>query len=276
MASRDFAKLKKGLDLCVFKKDSDPRSASIAYSDSGKEYLAGSVEPDTKILMVPSEQVALILSVVNMDYDVNKIETVVLNNKDSSISPVVLKIIADHSLRTGRKISCEVFDIEGKSIFSTDDVRKSISFYNPKENILAKVNSKIVPSTNKSILSGDINKELKKCAIEGFDRNFLTRDNASGYASAVLTKNGAIYSAGQYSGPDKLGTHSEVNAIISAIMDENSEITHLGVVSSKYPDTPVPMCGSCRQFLAEMSSKYNLNVKIITFARDNDKFEETE
>ena len=113
--------------------------------------------------------------------------------------------------------------------------------------------------------------ELKKYAILGVTRNFPQYDSASGYGTAILTKSGKIYFGGQYSSFDhRLGFHSEMTTIISSLMDGENDITHLGIVSTKYKDSPCDCCGICRQFISEMAVRYDWNLKIFNFALDTD------
>ncbi|MFA6551874.1 MAG: ASCH domain-containing protein [Candidatus Paceibacterota bacterium] len=270
-------KLKETLKLSIVSKLDNPRSASIAYSKSGQIYAAGSVDSDTHLLNISSEQAVLALSASANDYEVYKIESVYEKpDKNAPLSPIIAKIIVDHQIRTGQEIEYEIFDTKGEKIFSEKNLANILPFYNPSDVKLDRTSQKTPPSKNKALFpkKGNFEKNLKDFALKGFERNFPTYDSASGYGSAVLTKDGSVYIAGQYSSFEhRMNIHSEMNAIISALMDKNFEITHLGLVSTKFLDCPCNSCGACRQFISEINAKFNLNIEIVTFSKDTDQFE---
>jgi cytidine deaminase len=283
--------LKKSLELAVVKKPDSFRSSSIAFSKSGEVYSAGNIESDTHLLNISSEQATLALSTANNDYGVYKIQSLYEKpNKNAVLSPIIAKIIIDHQIRTDQKIEYEIFDSESKNIFQTKDLTKNLPFYNPENVPLQIVNKKISSSKNKTAFpkKGNFEKNLKEFSLKGLLRNFPTYDSASGYGSAVFCKDGSVYFAGQYSSFDhRMNIHSEMNAIISALMDRNNtkstngvtnttnikEITHIGIVSTKFPNTPCNSCGCCRQFISEINAKFNLNIEIICFAKKTEQFE---
>jgi len=272
-------KLKESLSLSIIKKEHKERVSSVACSESDNFYYAGLVESDTNTFNISSEQVALILSTISNDYKVSKIITMVeTKTPQNVVSPIVLKLIKDHSMRTGiNNIEYTIIDIDGNILFFLEDIKNAMPYYKPKQITLSRVSQEPSPYT-KEINRKDKNNIpslLKSYAIKGLEKNFPLYDSASGYATAVLTKNNKIFFAGQYSSPDKrLGLHSEVNAILSAFMNNEKDITHLGLVSTKYTDSPCNMCGNCRQFLSEMTTKHKLNPKIYLFAKDTDKYDE--
>ena len=109
--------------------------------------------------------------------------------------------------------------------------------------------------------------KLKEYALMGLDRNFPLYDSASSYGTALYTASGRVYCAGQYSSPDKrMNLHSEMVAIICALMNKDQEIEAIGIVSTKYPDSPCNMCGSCRQFVSEICSKLSLSPDLYCFS----------
>ncbi len=277
---RDYTKiLKDALNLCVSKKKDSKRTSSVAISDKGNIYAAGSVDSDTHLLNISSEQISLMLASSAKDYKIKKIITLSDNfDADVLVLPQTVEIIIDHSIRTGVPISYEMINSEGKTLLSAENAIKLAEYYNPKPNILSMTkNSDISPNKVDIKVKNEEDKikKLKEYAIKGVSRNFPTSDKASGYGTAVITKNSTLYFAGQYSSPDKrLGLHSEMCAILSAIMDKNAEITHIGLISTKYADEPCNMCGICRQFIAEISAKFNLNPKIYCFSMNSDKTDE--
>lgn len=266
--------LKETLNKSLSKKN---KSASIAHSKSSETYTAGSVESDTHLLNYSSEQVALMLSTLSNDYKVNKVVTLFESEDDMekiSVSPITLKALIDHQIRTGEIISYEIINLAGEKIFSIENVSDALPLYKPELNILEKTKS--IPIESYKIKLTDLNSIpsiLKKYAVKAVAKNFPTADVATGYGTAVLTKDGTLYFGGQYSSFDhRIGFHSEVNTLLAAIMDGNKEISHLGVVSTKHTDKACNCCGICRQFIAEISSKLSLNIEIYTFALDNDTY----
>lgn len=270
--------LKEALDLCILKKAGNKRSASIVFSSSGNKYKSGILESDTHLLDIQPEQIALMLSVHNNDFGVNKIITMLESpNINVIVSPITAKIIIDHSVRTGKKIEYTVIDFDGEILFEIDDIRKIFDFYKPSDNILDKATDVLNLESNKAqILKGeDVKEVLKRFALKGVVKNFPTSNSASGYGSAVLTEGNDLYFGGQYSSFEKrTGLHSEMAVVAGALMDGNSKITHIGLVSSKYADEPCNMCGFCRQFLSEMINKFNLEVEIYLFAKNNDNYKQ--
>lgn len=263
--------LKEGFSLCVSKKLEDS-TVSISYSDDSS-YLAGSIASDTNSLNVSSEQASLILSILNKDYKVKKIVTLT-NSEKNIVSPIIAKIMVDHSIRTGIPIAYKIINIEGSTLFETENITSIIPFYKPEKIFLSRIENS---SVEKNCVEENITEplQLRKYAIEGLLRNFPLYDSASGYGTAVTTKKGNVYFGGQYSSPDKrVSLHSEVNTIMSALMNGDHEITQIGIVSSKYTDTPCNMCGICRQFISEMSAWFELSPKLYCFAKENPEYRE--
>lgn len=271
----EIKRLKRGLPLSIVKKDSDKRTSSIAYSRSGQSYLGSYIGSDTHLLDIPSEQVALLLSVQSNDFGVEKIVTMIENPKKGvTASPLVMKTIIDHARRTSQVIKYTVVNKNGKIIFETQDIQSSFSFYKPKTIPLKKVKSNSNIKTNKISLDKkvtDVKSVLKKYALMGITRNFPTSDSASGYGTAVLTEDNTIYFSGQYSSFDKCtNIHSEMAATLAAFMDGDYKLRYLGLVSTKFKTKPTQMCGCCRQFIAEMMSRFNFRLQIFCFAHNSD------
>lgn len=272
------SKLRNALSLSVTKKEHKERISSIACSDSGSFYYTGLIESDTNTFNITSEQAALVLSVLANDYKVSKIITMVeTTTPQNVVSPIVLKIIIDHSIRTGQKIEYTIINIEGRVLFSSKETGSALPHYKPEPIVLQRVTQKPQPymAEVKNNDKKDMPALLKSYAMRGLEKNFPLYDSASGYATAVLTANNKIFFAGQYSSPDKrLGLHSEVNAVLAALMNNEASITHLGLVSTKYSDSPCNMCGNCRQFLSEIISRYKLSPTIYLFTKDTDEYNE--
>ena len=263
--------LKKALSISI-EKDSTEATASIAYSPYSA-YIAPSIASDTNFLSISSEQASLSLSVLQNDYAVNSIVTLADTNK-AGVSPVIIKYMVDHTTRTHIPIAYKIINKEGKVLFEIDNASKLVPFYTPPQITLEKIkNSKLETNIVNVKIKNSL--DLKKFAISGIERNFPLYDNASGYGTAVSTKSGRVHFAGQYSKMGRsLGLHSEINALISAISQNDQDIECIGVVSTKYPDTPCDMCGICRQLIAEISAKLDISPKLYCFAKDTDKYKE--
>ncbi|MBI1974579.1 MAG: hypothetical protein HYS51_01900 [Candidatus Zambryskibacteria bacterium] len=265
-------KLKSGLNLCILKSTSIERTSSIAITEK-REYLGALIGSDTHLLNIPSEQTALALSVGSTDFPVKEIVTM-SENGSSLVSPVVIKILVDYAARTGAPLKYKIVNTNGEALFETKDVRLVFPLYNPSPIPISKIKEKYSPNRAEIKIGADeISVRLKEYAILGLNRNFPLYDSASSYGTAVYTSQGNIYYAGQYSSPDKrLNLHSEMTAILSALMDNERDIIDIGVVSTKYPDSPCNMCGICRQFISEISSKLNISPNLYCFASETSEF----
>ncbi len=249
------------------KKDNLGTTASIAYSLSGRSYVGGIIESDTNLLHISSEQSALTCAMHHNDFKVNHVVTL-FAQRDTPISPITLKTLVDWGIRTREKIRYTVIDQKGKILFETGDVQKSLPFYHPAPITLSKVASTEI-SEPRTVLKRVTPMLLKQYALEGLLRNFPTYDSASGYGAAIVTKKGEVYFGGQYSSLEKrTGLHAEMAVVAGALMSGLTDITHLGLVSSKFKDEPCTMCGCCRQFLAELSEKQGWKLKLLCFAKD--------
>ncbi|MFA5841459.1 MAG: cytidine deaminase [Candidatus Paceibacterota bacterium] len=271
--------LKDGLALAVAKKTVvgvGSRTSTVAYSKSGRKYRGANIDSDTNLLNISSEQSALLLAVAHSDYLVEEVVTLVEKDEGFIVNPFTVKTMIDFCVRTGGEIKYRVVNIDGKEIFSVPKVTEIIPFYKPHQNILEKVKG-AVPSESKAPFQTSIPvpDQLKKYAVEGLGKCFHTYNNASAYSTAVLTEDSVIYYSGQYSSFEKRGgIHSEMAAPILALMDGKTKIVALGLVSTKFTDTPCEICGCCRQFLAEISSKYDLSINLYCFAKDTDEFKQ--
>lgn len=265
--------LQRGLRFSVIKKsrkDGGGNFSSLALSESGKRFIGSTFHSDTNLLDIPSEQAALMRSTHVGDYEVT--EVITLSESGSAVvSPLILKIIADHSYRTGKKISYKIVNKKGDILYKTQDVRKSLSFYKPARLILPRPVTKEVGG-HVSVKNAQNNtpKLLKEYATKGVLNNFPTYPSASGYGAALLTTTGILYFGGQYSSPEKRsGLHAEMAVVINALMDGVTDIKALGVVSTKHRDKPCEICGCCRQFLSEIFAKKDMKkVAIYCFAKD--------
>lgn len=87
------------------------------------------------------------------------------------------------------------------------------------------------------------------------------------YGAAVLTEDGTIYSAGQYSSFNHITSiHAEMGAIIIATMNGEPNIIALALSSSSKDS--ICSCGACLQFIKEHSMRTGIDIKLIY---DNDE-----
>lgn len=266
----------EGLELAVAKKGGAGtpahRSVSVCYSKSGRKYRGANVDSDTNLLTISSEQTALLSAVAHHDYQIQELTTLVEQKEDIIIDPITIKILVDYSARTETIISYRIIDREGTLLFSTKNVRELIPFYIPTVRVLSKTR-KATECVAQEVLdtSAPFTQQLKTFAQRGLLSSFTTNDTASGYGAAVATEDGKIYFTGQYSSTEKRsGVHAEMASVILSLMDNNKKIIALGLISTKYEDTPCEICGCCRQFLAEISTKYNLDISLYCFAKNTD------
>lgn len=275
--THDIEQLRRALELSIVKKNSTDRAGTIAYSRSGRSYRGSLIESDTHLLNISPEQVALCMSTQKRDYAVERVITMVEHApKDEAVSPINIKILIDYARRTGNTLAYTVLDAHGETFFETKNVRTVIPFYQPPDIILDRVSTAPPIEENSAevdLAQTDIVPILKKYAKCGLERNFPTYNSASGYATAVITKNGKVYYSGQYSSFEKrTNIHSEAAAILTAFMDGNRDITHMALISTKYKKEPCEICGFCRQFIFEMATRFGLDIKIFCFALENDFF----
>ncbi len=274
LTSEQIQKLKKGLEQCILKSTSTERTSSLVLTASGREYVGAVIGSDTNLMHISSEHSALALSISANDFPVREVVTMIESEQDFLLSPVVVKVMVDYTSRSQAPLSYRVVDKEGKTLFQSENVEDIFPLYNPAPISISRTKEPYSPNKVKEEISpDDMPKELKKFALMGMGRNFPLYDSASSYGTAVYTSTGHVYFAGQYSSPDKrLNLHSEMTAMISAILDEGGKIESIGVVSNKYPDSPCNMCGSCRQFVSEMSAKLNISPDLYLFSSESSEF----
>lgn len=263
------------LDLAVVKKDFT-RGSAIAVSSTGESYVGAQVDSDTNLLSFSPEQVALLLATQNQDYDITEIVAMQYSPESGVLlSPITQKMIADFCRRTGSSIKYTLVDTEGKTIFSSDEVEAIDPLYQPQTNPLKRF-SVSEPSVNWVDLEKPrvMDKGLMKgLALNGILRSFTTSDTASGYGASVRSGE-RIFFSGQYSSFEgRLNVHAEVAAVIASLMQGYKKIVRLAVTSSKHEHEPCYMCGSCIQFMTEISKKLGLDIAIESHASISDTSE---
>ena len=262
--------LQKILSLSVQKDNSKKKkgnTATYAASSSGYTYYSGKIESDNHLLDISSEQGALIQAVHHNDFDIENVTTLV-ESITGTVSPLILKILSDFSARTKNLLSYTIVDVSGNIIFETKDVTKEIPFYNLPLVELSTLKERTY-SLNK-IENATID-DLREYAHLGIERNFPTYDSASGYGVSLLSSDGTLYFGGQYSSFERrTNLHAEMAVFVSALMDNTRSFTHLGLMSSKHKSEPCTPCGCCRQFIAELQKKLDLELEIVCFASKKD------
>ncbi|MBI4132419.1 MAG: hypothetical protein HY474_02190 [Candidatus Sungbacteria bacterium] len=263
--------LRATLDRSVLKKsrnDREANSASCAISRSGGRYGGARVESDTNLLDMSSEHIALLRAVQQRDFDI--VEVVTLVDADSGIvSPLVIKILTDFGARTGAMPAYRMLNAQGNILFETDDVSKELPFYRPVLQRFSAVNDTPQKNWDASGHSEKLDDLLKTHALRGLTLAFPTYEGASSYGAAVRAASGTVYFGGQYSAPEKrLNIHAEMSAILAALMEGETVVTHIGLVSDKFVSEPCSLCGCCRQFILELSRKFDWDARISCFAKE--------
>ncbi len=271
-----FPDLHSALDLSRLTKADHPRSASIAISSSGHVYQAGCVESNNHILHIPSELAVLLMATAQNDFGIQHIasmqEGLPINEP---ASPQVLKLLVDHSRRTGVSIEYAVFNHNEEQVFYCEDTSTIFPFYQPTIKPLKKTLSAQVSPNYGNFSNEDPISVLRTFAQQGLERTFLTKDEASGYGCCVLTEDQQYFFSGQYSSFDhRANVHAEMAAIIIALMHTKAKITHIGLMSTKHLTHCCEMCGICRQFLQEISLLLQFTPVIFTFALEKDGYEQ--
>jgi len=96
---------------------------------------------------------------------------------------------------------------------------------------------------------------LAQHAKAALSKAFLTGTGGTRYGAAVLSANGKIYSAGQYSSYNhSTNVHAEQGALLQAAMDGSFQIKMLALASTDGVSIPRP-CGVCRQVMLEHAQR---------------------
>jgi len=242
-------------------------SSSVAVTQSSA-YFSGYFESQTHLLDISSEQGAIVSAVSSKDPKIEKIITLV--DEKFEPSPLVLKFLIDHVKRTGKSFSYKIINKKGQELFFSENLRKLMPFYNPREQILEKIEN-WKPRENKMPYNSlvPISEQLKEAAKKGIETHFTKTSKGSLYGASVLAGDN-IYFGGAYSCPDqRLGLHAEMVAVLSAIMDGKKEISGVGLISNKFVQRSPQTCGCCAQFLMELQQKSRIPIKIFCFSYDD-------
>lgn len=264
--SKLFEEIKTALKLSWLKRETTKfNSASIAITET-KFHTSGLIESRTNLLDITSEQAAIALAVSCKDPNVKEVISVV--DGDFIVNPIVIKVLADHTRRTGISIRYTVLDTAEKLIFTAPNASKLYDTYAPPIVPLEKIKG-WSPRENVIKLNENEDKiaQLRSAALQGMETHF-SADSKTSYGSSVLA-NGKLYFGGVYSSFDhRLNLHSEMVAALAAIMDNNREIEAVGIISNKFVDELPHMCGCCRQFFSEIQEKTKKEIEVFVFSFD--------
>lgn len=261
-----FSKLNEFLTHSWLKRDVTKfNSASAAITDNGIHF-SSLIESRTHLLDITSEQAAIAVAVSRKDPVIKEIITIV--DGEFLVNPIVIKILADHTRRTGIPIKYTVLNKDGKQLFTAPDTSKLYNIYVPEIVYLEKIRDW---SPQQNWIQFDVNQDkiaqLRSAALKGMETHFSS-DTKTSYGSAVLA-NGRFYFGGVYSSFDhRLNLHSEMVASIGAIMDGNKEVEVVGIISNKFVDDLPHMCGCCRQFFSEIQEKNKKLIEVVVFSFD--------
>lgn len=265
-------KLLETLTRAVQKK-TRPRSATILQSALGHEYRAGSIASDSSLFDITAEHVALLHAIQHNDF---KIASVVTLTEEKSVSPLALKILKDYAVRTEHPFSYTVLSPHKDVLFQSDSILDTLPEYTSSAQPLEYLKERTY--TNNHFARTDpalTPNKLREYAEHGMEFHFLSEEEGSRYGCAIVTESGAVYTGGAYGSPDKrLGLHAEMVTLATAITGGAQNISHIAVVSNKYTDRPCPICGHCRQFLAELLDKTGGSPKLISLTYGSDDFVE--
>ena len=105
---------------------------------------------------------------------------------------------------------------------------------------------------------------LETAARRATSKAFLTKPGGTAYGAAVLTAEGAIHTAGQYSSFNHVtNIHAEMAAVVMATMSGQPDIVALALVSSGVSGVPARPCGVCREFLREHTQRTGREMLIL-------------
>lgn len=106
--------------------------------------------------------------------------------------------------------------------------------------------------------------EARKAIDKGF---YASKTPQKRYGAAVLTENGNIYSAGQYSSFNHITSiHAEMGAILNATMNGEPRIVAMAL-SSSCKDA-VCSCGICLQFIKEHCMRTGIDMELLYDGND--------
>lgn len=222
------------------------------------------MESRTHLLDIPSELGALVQATIQFDPQVKEIHTLYAGKEPFQVNPLMVKVLGDHARRTGTPIQYRVVDAEGTHLYEGDPAREYR--YAPTPTLLDKI-SNWKPTLNKIPVNHaqPIQEQLHAAALQGMRSHFSTSNGATEYGAAIQAGD-VIYTGGVYGSFDhRLNVHAEMAAALSAMMDGNSNISRVALVSTKFTQEPCHMCGCCRQFFSEIQEKTKQTIEVFAF-----------
>lgn len=243
------------------KEGARANNASLARTPNGT-YYSGKMRSNTHLFTIPSELGALVQATSHTDAKVNEIITLT-EGKHFALNGE--SIISSHISRTQIPIRYRVYSQDGKNILD-----KTITpVPNAQPITFWKKWTKGTPSceVNESI---SLEKQLAEGARRGMSAHFGTSDSFSRYGACIRAGN-KLYWSGVYSNPDeRAGLHAEMSAAMVAIMDGNTEIEDVAIISDKFVDRPATVCGACRQFLMDIQEKNQNKITVFAYALNSE------
>lgn len=115
--------------------------------------------------------------------------------------------------------------------------------------------------------------QLVAAARAATAKAFLTSPGGTRYGAAVLTRDGKIFSAGQYSSWNHVtNVHAEHGALVMAAMNGCPDVVALAVASTSSDPVTRP-CGVCRQVMKEHVDRIGHDFEVFMAHRYDDGFE---
>jgi len=206
------------------------------------------------------------------DFDLEKVVTL---TEENAISPIAIKILKDYAARVGTTFTYAVYSHTGEVLLEETDISNVLPEYISPAPVLKHIRKLSYVQHDETSSTPPELAQLREYATKGMEHHFLSDEEGSRYGCAVVTEDGAVHIGGAYGNPDKrLGLHAEMATLVGAIMAGLKNISHVAIISDKYPDSPCPVCGHCRQFMSEVIAKIGGSPKIVSLASENDTHQE--
>ena len=247
----------------TWKIEPDSPHAAVSWARTATEnYFSARVGSTTHLSTISSELGALVQATSQRDPRIIEVNTIV--NGDFFPENAV-RLIGSHAARTGNTIDYHIFNPEKNILFSktitpvNNPIQQRLHFFSEWKH------EKNVHAHNDT----PIESQARAFASNGMFCHFGSKERFSTYGAAVLA-DGNWYSAGAYGCPDYVhginGIHAEAAAAVCAMMDGHPRIEAVGLISSKFKEAPVTMCGNCRQFFAEIQQAHRNKIEVFSFA----------
>lgn len=239
-----------------------PNNSVTLIRTDDKVYYSGKIGSKSHLLTIPSELGALVQATSHGD---PKVKEVITFTNGNYFHKYIEQLLEAHAQRVGKSIQFRVYYTNGNLLLDKkiEAPTQSLSFW-----------KKWKIRDNTSSAEGSA-REMYERALTGMKTHFGTSEQFSQYGACVQAGD-KLYWTGAYSSPDeRLGLHAEMGAAVLALMDGQTRIEEVALVSSKFDSTPTPMCGCCRQFFSEIAELQGAEIKVHSFSRDGEKRRET-